>query len=627
MLHRPAGEARRRLRSLSVSGRSKREEQGGDQGREGEGGQEESGFEGSSVSFSDEMEDTESDSGSSFSEADVTNASDLSSSSSGRSSGTEDVEDHFFSDSSLSSDVSCARKVPEKPATGADAASPSSLTHARSVSLLYPSTPCSPSSPSPSSSSRLHSSSSSSHLSSSSRSPFSSPSAGSSSPSCASAGTAAASPDRVASSSLHASSPRTPDWTEKQWWGGGMTRGISVNAVLAAYPSRLCGVALPPFEELSPHWHELGSLAFWRLSSAKDGSGVAQLRDNDSRTFWQSDGAAPHTVTLTFNRLMKIARVDLLLNLQVDESYTPRVVQIKIGDTPTTLHVAKEAEYEPRARDEGAAWWPILLRPKDALRAKHAGRVPFEDAPDEALSPFYAWLDAIDYVGGFCLQIAILQTFHEGRDVHIRQIRIYGLDGEAAGPAMSPAHACSSRLVHRGQGGGASATEANEGDDQPLVSFESLPSFHAAQIRFPHATSDPLPLDAEESDQEEPGGVPEEDQEREQEEQEEDQPGEQEGEEEPRDVAFYLVRMYYETQLRRQRVDGDGEERNDVAVLPTPRHLSSDLDSGKEEAGSLYIPAPMIWTFSVVTTIASMPPKERRVPACVFVHHSACTLS
>ncbi|KYF44265.1 anaphase-promoting complex subunit APC10 [Toxoplasma gondii ARI] len=586
MPHRAAGEARRRLRPPSVLDHLKREEQEGDQGREGEGGQEDSRFDGSSVSFSDELEDTESDSGSSFSEADVTNASDLSSSSSGCSSGTEDVEDHFFSDSSRSSDASCRRKVPEKPATGTDAASPSSgsLSHSSSISVVYPSTSFSPSSPSPSASSRPHSPSSSSHLSSSSRSPFSSPSAGSSSPSCASAGSSAASPDRVASPTLDPASPRTSDWTEKQWWGGGMTRGIPANSFLAAYPSRLCGVALPPFEELSPHWRELGALAFWRLSSAKDGSGVAQLRDNDSRTFWQSDGAAPHTVTLTFNRLMKISRVDLLLNLQVDESYTPRVVQIKIGDSPTTLHVAKEAEYEPGARDEGAAWWSILLHPKDALRAKHAGRLPFEDAPDEALSPFYAWLDTLDYVGGFCLQIAILQTFHEGRDVHVRQIRVYGPDGEAR-PAVSPAHECSSRLVHRGQGRGATETDANEGGDQALVSFESLPSFHTAQMRFPHTTSDPL--DAGESDQGEAGGDPEEEPEREQ---AEEQPGEQEGEEEPRDVAFYLVRMYYETQLRRQREDGDGEERNDAAVLPTPSHLSSDLDSGTT-AGMMSSPA------------------------------------
>ncbi|KFG61861.1 putative anaphase-promoting complex subunit APC10 [Toxoplasma gondii RUB] len=273
MPHRAAREARRRLRPPSVLGHLKREEQEGDQGREGEGGQEDSRFDGSSVSFSDELEDTESDSGSSFSEADVTNASDLSSSSSGCSSGTEDVEDHFFSDSSRSSDASCRRKVPEKPATGTDAASPSSgsLSHSSSLSVVYPSTSFSPSSPSPSASSRPHSPSSSSHLSSSSRSPFSSPSAGSSSPSCASAGSSAASPDRVASPTLDPASPRTSDWTEKQWWGGGMTRGIPANSFLAAYPSRLCGVALPPFEELSPHWRELGALAFWRLSSAKDG--------------------------------------------------------------------------------------------------------------------------------------------------------------------------------------------------------------------------------------------------------------------------------------------------------------------------------------------------------------------
>lgn len=61
------------------------------------------------------------------------------------------------------------------------------------------------------------------------------------------------------------------------------------------------------------------------------GNGIRELRDNNASTFWQSDSLSPHTITLHFSQTLPIARVDLLINLQQDESYTPTVVQIKIG--------------------------------------------------------------------------------------------------------------------------------------------------------------------------------------------------------------------------------------------------------------------------------------------------------
>lgn len=42
------------------------------------------------------------------------------------------------------------------------------------------------------------------------------------------------------------------------------------------------------------------------MSSAKAGNGVDQLRDDNTSTFWQSDGAQPHTINIQF---MKKTRV------------------------------------------------------------------------------------------------------------------------------------------------------------------------------------------------------------------------------------------------------------------------------------------------------------------------------
>jgi anaphase-promoting complex subunit 10 len=43
---------------------------------------------------------------------------------------------------------------------------------------------------------------------------------------------------------------------------------------------------------------EIGDLAVWTLSSAKQGNGVDQLRDNNINTFWQSDGQQPHFINI-----------------------------------------------------------------------------------------------------------------------------------------------------------------------------------------------------------------------------------------------------------------------------------------------------------------------------------------
>lgn len=64
---------------------------------------------------------------------------------------------------------------------------------------------------------------------------------------------------------------------------------------------------------------------------AHAGNGVQALRDNNSQTFWQSEGQAPHTISLQFNKEVNVTRVDLLVNFQQDESYTPKRVQIKLG--------------------------------------------------------------------------------------------------------------------------------------------------------------------------------------------------------------------------------------------------------------------------------------------------------
>ncbi|RLN11005.1 hypothetical protein BBJ28_00023808 [Nothophytophthora sp. Chile5] len=155
-------------------------------------------------------------------------------------------------------------------------------------------------------------------------------------------------------------------------------------------------MALSP-EELDDGRREVGDDAVWSLSSAKPGNGVDQLRDstyNSMDTYWQSDGSQPHLINIQFFRKMTIKEVALYLDYKLDESYTPKKISIRCG---ATVHDLKEIHVQHVVEPNG--WISIPLHADEGA----------EQTP----------------VRAFFLQIAILAMHQNGRDTHIRQVKIY----------------------------------------------------------------------------------------------------------------------------------------------------------------------------------------------------------
>ncbi|DBA04191.1 TPA: hypothetical protein N0F65_004299 [Lagenidium giganteum] len=137
---------------------------------------------------------------------------------------------------------------------------------------------------------------------------------------------------------------------------------------------------------------EIGDEAVWSLSTAKPGNGVEQLRDNNMDTYWQSDGSQPHLINIQFMRKTAIREVALYLDYKLDESYTPKKLSIRTGSTVQDLReILTQNIVEP------TGWIAIPL----------AG-----DDEEASLRTFF-------------LQIAIVAMHQNGRDTHIRQVRIY----------------------------------------------------------------------------------------------------------------------------------------------------------------------------------------------------------
>jgi len=151
-------------------------------------------------------------------------------------------------------------------------------------------------------------------------------------------------------------------------------------------------------QETDPERREIGGEAAWTLSSAKPGNGVEQLRDNNFETFWQSDGAQPHLINIQFYKKMKIKEVQFYCDFKRDESYTPNKISIKAG---TGFHDLREVKLEELEEPDG--WVKIDLTTKT-----------------NSLNGF------IQHLRAHVVQIAVLSSHQNGRDTHVRQVKIYG---------------------------------------------------------------------------------------------------------------------------------------------------------------------------------------------------------
>ncbi|KAK6173895.1 hypothetical protein SNE40_017270 [Patella caerulea] len=143
-------------------------------------------------------------------------------------------------------------------------------------------------------------------------------------------------------------------------------------------------------DEKSGKLREVGNQAAWSLSSCKPGFGVEQLRDDGHDTYWQSDGPQPHLANIQFRRKTTIYDICFYANYKADESYTPNKISIRAGN-----HFNDLIEIEQLEMTEPVGWMSI----------------PLKDSYDQPIRTFM-------------IQVAILSNHQNGRDTHVRRIKI-----------------------------------------------------------------------------------------------------------------------------------------------------------------------------------------------------------
>ncbi|KAH9941355.1 anaphase-promoting complex, subunit 10-domain-containing protein [Amylocystis lapponica] len=145
-------------------------------------------------------------------------------------------------------------------------------------------------------------------------------------------------------------------------------------------------------------WPDIGYMAKWSVSSFKFGFGPECLRDDDPDTFWHSDGPQPHFITVEFPRKVAIQKLCIYLNFGADDSYTPATIAVRAGTGANDLQDVRI----------------ITLDKPDGWITFDVSAEPAEDG--EGFKPVRAYI----------LQVIILANHMNGKDTHVRGLRVHG---------------------------------------------------------------------------------------------------------------------------------------------------------------------------------------------------------
>ncbi|KAK3387885.1 anaphase-promoting complex, subunit 10-domain-containing protein [Podospora didyma] len=165
----------------------------------------------------------------------------------------------------------------------------------------------------------------------------------------------------------------------------------------------------PVFDPTAIGLKEINNLAHFGVSSHKPGNGVDELLSDDLDKYWQSDGQQPHLLTIHFLRRVEIRAIRFYVDYNQDESYTPTHIIFYAG-------------------------------------TGHHDLIQFAEVP--LINPV-GWQDVpISECGGgpdghslccWIVQMHVKENHQNGKDTHIRGIKIFALDEKSAGGAAADA--------------------------------------------------------------------------------------------------------------------------------------------------------------------------------------------
>lgn len=158
----------------------------------------------------------------------------------------------------------------------------------------------------------------------------------------------------------------------------------------------------PEFDPVAAGLKEISNLGKFTVSSHKQGNGVDQLRHDSLKSYWQSDGPQPHKLTVYFIKRVGIRDIRFYVDYNEDESYTPTKIIFKSGTSENNL-----IQFATMDLSAPSGWQLVPI-------AGSGG------GPDGNTLVSYVF------------QMQILENHQNGKDTHLRSIKIYAADTDGA---------------------------------------------------------------------------------------------------------------------------------------------------------------------------------------------------
>ena len=202
------------------------------------------------------------------------------------------------------------------------------------------------------------------------------------------------------------------------------------------------------------------SAVAWQVSSAKPGNGVEQLRDPGTDTYWQSDGTTqPHYIQIHFHRRVAVTHVALYLDYQLDESYTPKTIQLETGMTSQDL-ICASAQNQCMELHEPSGW--VILPVYSSL--EHSAHNTAHSQQQRQQQQMHTTSKA------HLLRISILSMAQNGRDTHVRRVAIFAERSNTTTTAVPlsllPAKRKTRKSVHHRTSSNSEDEEDDDDDDE-----------------------------------------------------------------------------------------------------------------------------------------------------------------
>jgi anaphase-promoting complex subunit 10 len=217
----------------------------------------------------------------------------------------------------------------------------------------------------------------------------------------------------------------TPGGTVPAGGQGNATGDNTTTRIIAAVDSLDSLHRCPQLREVANSSND--AALSWQLSSAKPGNGVEQIRDSSTETYWQSDGVTqPHWIQVHFGRRVAISHVCLYLDYHLDESYTPKTIQIEAGMTAQDLIPAVHPATAKIEFHEPSGWCIIPLRaPPDPLDDEDEDEEEEEDDDEEEDDLDLDKHNQKPLLRAHLIRISILSMHQNGRDTHVRRLALF----------------------------------------------------------------------------------------------------------------------------------------------------------------------------------------------------------